>query len=162
MLVESDKQNALTLFICFLRGRALLRADEVLVRAAVRPLAWRCAVAGCRLLQHARRRRQTRRRQSRRRRPGRGRPALRLPWVRLLVRSLLDHLLPARPLRQRAAELQRRAPLGAPALRLPPAWPQRGLDIAIGTIAKFRWGVHLRQAESGLVQDLERHSQITH
>ena len=44
----------------------------------------------------------------------------------------------------------------------PPAWPQRGLDIAIGTIAKFRWGVHLRQAESGLVQDLERHSQITH
>ena len=79
----------------------------------MRPLAWRRAVAGRRLLRRAHGRRQ-----SRRCRPGRGRPALRLPRVRLLVRSLLDHLLPARALRQRAAELQRCAPLGASALPL--------------------------------------------
>ena len=58
-------------------------------------------------------------RAARRARPGRGRPRLRLARVCLLVRSLLNYLLPARSGGKRAAELQRGSPLRPPAQWLP-------------------------------------------
>lgn len=116
----------LTLFVSIRRGCSLLGADQVFIRAALLASTWRpmrCAAgASWRLKAWGG--------DARRARARRRRPVLRLAGVRLQVRSLLNHLLPARPWREGAAQLQRGTPLGSSArLTTCRHFPQSGTSL---------------------------------